>query len=780
MKINSVHIASFGKLKNLTLDFSDGFNVISGQNERGKTTLMTFIKMMFYGSERGGSSLAKNIRKKYLPWDGSRMAGSIDFEHNSKHYRLEKEFFASNSTDKTILCDLDYGTRTPVSSDIGTSFFGLSLSAFERSVFIGQFGYPDNDVATEGEFASKLSNITLTGDQSVSFESVNGRILKARHLILSKTGKSGEYPKNAAELELLIKRLEQSQALLKGYSEQKEEIARLEKEILELRQEASLLKQKIDAEQDIKNTAKLKRMLELKNKLDILNESLKLSNGEILDELYLKKLEFYISAFNLASNKTAQKQNEIELLNRSIDAAMGPDNNTSADNVKILENEIADLKQSGINEKISVCQNKILKLKANQQNKSIALPILLISSFIALFIGTACAFLKSFTVMAITFIVSAFLLGSCLAVALWAKSKSNKTSFEILFLEKELEGLKAEQEKNGKAIFEKSLKLEAIKNALSGNKESLSKQQELLLETKTELEKLNEAKLEQEIALREHFSKYRAVFGVEEILSQIDFMTNKVSEQKNITTELNFLIKDLNNISFAEAEQKLALANQNQNEQNEDFEILKQRYENTLNEISEKTSQIAALSAQTKIALQSAENPEILKRKIEILSKTVQNQKEFCDIADIASSVLTESSAELHKSYGSALDQEALTILNSLSSGDYTRINILKSFDITVEKQNVFGGKEIDYLSSGTTDQIYLSLRLALSKLICAEGEPLPILLDDSLAQYDDERLKKAIAFLKDYSKNNQVIIFTCHEQIADLAKQSGANTIAL
>ena len=63
MKINSLYIASFGGIKNLKLDFSDDFNIIYGNNEDGKSTVMAFIKMMFYGSERGGNTLSKNIRK---------------------------------------------------------------------------------------------------------------------------------------------------------------------------------------------------------------------------------------------------------------------------------------------------------------------------------------------------------------------------------------------------------------------------------------------------------------------------------------------------------------------------------------------------------------------------------------------------------------------------------------------------------------------------------------------------------------------------------------------
>ena len=52
MKIKSINIASFGGVKDLKLELEGGLNVIYGDNEKGKTTVMSFIKMMLYGSER--------------------------------------------------------------------------------------------------------------------------------------------------------------------------------------------------------------------------------------------------------------------------------------------------------------------------------------------------------------------------------------------------------------------------------------------------------------------------------------------------------------------------------------------------------------------------------------------------------------------------------------------------------------------------------------------------------------------------------------------------------
>lgn len=70
MKINKLHIGSFGKFKDYELELKDGFQIVYGNNEDGKSTLMAFIKMMLYRKLEGGKDINKNFRKKYQPWDG--------------------------------------------------------------------------------------------------------------------------------------------------------------------------------------------------------------------------------------------------------------------------------------------------------------------------------------------------------------------------------------------------------------------------------------------------------------------------------------------------------------------------------------------------------------------------------------------------------------------------------------------------------------------------------------------------------------------------------------
>ena len=291
MKIKRVYIAAFGGLKNKTVDFEDGFNVIYGENENGKTTVMTFIKMKFYGSERGSSALAKNPRKKYAPWSGERAAGSIDFEHGGRSYRLEREFGKTNSSDKITLPDMSAGTRESLSGDVGSRFFGLSAAAFERSVFVGQFGKSESDASAESEINSKLSNMVTTGDESVSFNTVSDRLQKARLSLISKSGRAGECDKNKKRLALLNDELEKAEHVYERHAEYRKNADRIKATLEKETERAAYLKAKIDAEQDIRSAAKLKEMLETKEELEKAKEELRLADGGVIDDLYVGKVK---------------------------------------------------------------------------------------------------------------------------------------------------------------------------------------------------------------------------------------------------------------------------------------------------------------------------------------------------------------------------------------------------------------------------------------------------------------------------------------------------------
>ena len=80
---------------------------------------------------------------------------------------------------------------------------------------------------------------------------------------------------------------------------------------------------------------------------------------------------------------------------------------------------------------------------------------------------------------------------------------------------------------------------------------------------------------------------------------------------------------------------------------------------------------------------------------------------------------------------------------------------------------------DVSGMSEGTADQLYLALRLASLENYLEGREPIPFILDDVLISFDNERAAAALAVLADFSARTQIIFFTHHAHMVDLARQS-------
>lgn len=82
----------------------------------------------------------------------------------------------------------------------------------------------------------------------------------------------------------------------------------------------------------------------------------------------------------------------------------------------------------------------------------------------------------------------------------------------------------------------------------------------------------------------------------------------------------------------------------------------------------------------------------------------------------------------------------------------------------------------MDGLSDGTRDQLFLALRLAGIDGHIAEREPFPLIVDDALINFDDKRTRSTLACLAELAKKTQVLVFTHHQHVVNLARQADAN----
>ncbi len=82
------------------------------------------------------------------------------------------------------------------------------------------------------------------------------------------------------------------------------------------------------------------------------------------------------------------------------------------------------------------------------------------------------------------------------------------------------------------------------------------------------------------------------------------------------------------------------------------------------------------------------------------------------------------------------------------------------------------GEVRVEGMSDGTCDQLYLSLRLAFIEKLISENEPLPFIVDDIMIQFDDGRTEATLKALADISTKTQVIMFTHHSHLVEIAKR--------
>lgn len=79
----------------------------------------------------------------------------------------------------------------------------------------------------------------------------------------------------------------------------------------------------------------------------------------------------------------------------------------------------------------------------------------------------------------------------------------------------------------------------------------------------------------------------------------------------------------------------------------------------------------------------------------------------------------------------------------------------------------------VAHMSDGTRDQLYLALRLATIEDLVKRNEPMPLVLDDVLIRFDDYRAKASLRALAEVSNQTQVILFTHHRRIVELAREA-------
>ncbi|EYF05828.1 ATP-binding protein [Chondromyces apiculatus] len=79
----------------------------------------------------------------------------------------------------------------------------------------------------------------------------------------------------------------------------------------------------------------------------------------------------------------------------------------------------------------------------------------------------------------------------------------------------------------------------------------------------------------------------------------------------------------------------------------------------------------------------------------------------------------------------------------------------------------------VEGLSDGTRDQLYLALRLASLEHHARRAEPMPLVLDDILIHFDDDRARAALEALAEMAASSQILFFTHHARLLELSREA-------
>ena len=141
----------------------------------------------------------------------------------------------------------------------------------------------------------------------------------------------------------------------------------------------------------------------------------------------------------------------------------------------------------------------------------------------------------------------------------------------------------------------------------------------------------------------------------------------------------------------------------------------------------------------------------------------------------LASLILQKGIEHYRENNQSPIMNRASEIFHQLTLGKYEKLTI--EYD-EKDEAKIMGVRNKDELvdvsgmSDGTTDQLFLSLRIAAIEKYASENDPIPFIVDDILVHFDDERSKETLKVLLELSKKTQIIFFTHHYRIVELLEQ--------
>jgi len=147
----------------------------------------------------------------------------------------------------------------------------------------------------------------------------------------------------------------------------------------------------------------------------------------------------------------------------------------------------------------------------------------------------------------------------------------------------------------------------------------------------------------------------------------------------------------------------------------------------------------------------------------------LEGNAEEWSVLRIAANLIDQAREKYERERRPGVLREAERYFARFTNGNYTEILAPAGGDQIVVLAPDGSRKEISQLSRGTAEQLYLSLRFGFVQAFAARSEPLPLVFDDILVNFDAGRARATVKAILDLSRSFQILLFTCHSSTVEL-----------
>ena len=798
MKLNKIEIIHFGKLNNLTIELDDNLDVFFGKNEAGKSTIVAFIKQIIFGFHL--KSKKSKFFEDYFPLSHvSPMGGSLSFQDKNGEYVLQR-LYAKGDSKKGVL------TVTLNGQEVPASVFYDRLKNIDDDFYTDSFVFNQNLLAevvglNEAELIERI--YFLGASQSSKLLALRDKYTTEANKLFKPTGKRPVINQLLAKIEdqkAKVKTASNEYEAYKNLAQEKStllsNLGTLKKELDQLKeqyQKLELLQTKEKNFQEYQTLKQEYQPIEFSQKLfdqiknldyEIKQQKDKLNNlYEDLNKLNTADVQVNLEqAQSLLDQKAEFLQWESELDNLNNQVKRLED---EKERIRKFQPDLKELEQFNSEELTQLKQDYHQARQESQKevNSTNIFPVAI--SGIVLVIGLIIMFTQN------NFVIGGLLsVTGIIAGAYFLKPRAQINTYQDKFNQKYPFDL---------ANFD-------LDNNLNQLMTLMTKQQELEHDQNSinELnQKLNTFISQLEICLNQELINNKQVLsGLNSLQKVIQQQKDKTFMSQNLTHQINELelkikdneqllsklflegnVKSLTELQEHQAEYlkqekiKLKLDTLENNLEKDLAELEKYHNDNRLSDklaklnqqiskqnqlVSQKQQELADINAKQNNLVDSNEiidqNQELANLQAQLETESVDYLSDLLVAAWINRSLDIASNERFPK-----MLESAKRYFNLLTNGRYIDINFSK--DLTVKNKDNKKYK-VQYLSRGTSEQLYFALKLAFIEQI-ADEISLPILIDDAFVNFDQQRIENIIELLKTLAQHTQVLIFTQRKELA-------------